>query len=59
MYRAVSLMTVAKEISKYKVDFVGVQEIRWGRRDTEQADEYTFFMKRGKNHELGTVFFCT
>jgi hypothetical protein len=24
-----SLMTVAKEISKYKLDFMGVQEVRW------------------------------
>jgi hypothetical protein len=28
MYRAGSLMTVEKEIPKYKLDLVGVQEVR-------------------------------
>jgi hypothetical protein len=28
MYRAGSLRTVAEEISKYKLDLVGVQEVR-------------------------------
>jgi hypothetical protein len=33
LYRAGSIMTVAKEISKYKLDLVGVQEIMWDRGD--------------------------
>jgi hypothetical protein len=49
MYRADSLMTVAKEISKYKLDLVGEQEVRWDRGDTEEASEYTFFY--GKSNE--------
>jgi hypothetical protein len=28
LYRAGSLMTVSKELSKYKLDLVGVQEVR-------------------------------
>jgi hypothetical protein len=32
-------MTVLREISKYKLDFVGVQEVRWDRGDTEPAME--------------------
>jgi hypothetical protein len=56
LYRAGSLMTVAKEISKYKLDLVGVQGFRWDGDDTEQAGEYTFFYGKGnENHELGTV----
>jgi exonuclease III len=31
LYRAGLLMRVAKEISKYKLDLVGVQEVRWDR----------------------------
>jgi exonuclease III len=29
LYRAGSRMTVAKEISKYKLNLVGVQEVKW------------------------------
>jgi hypothetical protein len=50
-------MRVAKEISKYKLDLVGVQEVRWGRGGTKPAGEYTFFYGRGyDNHESGTGF---
>jgi hypothetical protein len=34
LYRAGSLITVTKEISKYKLDSVGV-EVRWGKGGTE------------------------
>jgi hypothetical protein len=41
-------MTDAKEISKYKLDLVGVQEVRWGKGSTEPAGEYILFnRKRG------------
>jgi hypothetical protein len=50
--RVGSLMTVAKEISKYKFDSVGVQEVRWDRYGTELAGEYTFFYGKRNEHEL-------
>jgi hypothetical protein len=57
LYRAGSLMTVAKETSKNKLDLMGVQEDRWDRGGTEPAGEYTiFYGKRKENHELGTGF---
>jgi exonuclease III len=54
LYRAALLMTVAKEISKYKLDLVGVQEVRWDKGVTEPVGKYIFFYGKGnKNHELG------
>jgi hypothetical protein len=48
-------MTVAKGVSKYKFDLVGIQEVRWDRGGTEPAGEYTFsYRKENDNHELGT-----
>jgi hypothetical protein len=42
LYRAASLMTVLRELLKYKLDLVGVQEVRWEGGGTEPAGEYTF-----------------
>jgi hypothetical protein len=43
MYRADLLRVVGEEISKYKLDLVGVQEVRWDGVGTERAGEYTFY----------------
>jgi hypothetical protein len=42
-YRAGSLRAVAEYISKYKLDLVGVQEVRRDGAGTEPPGEYTFF----------------
>jgi hypothetical protein len=58
-YRAGSLMTVSRELSRYRLDLVGVQEFRWEGSGSIPAGEYTFFYgKRNENYELGTGF-CT
>jgi hypothetical protein len=58
LYRAGSLMTVSGELSRYRLDLVGVQEIRWEGSGTALAGKYTFFNGKGnETFELGTVFF--
>jgi hypothetical protein len=51
---------VARELGKYKLDLVGVQEVRWDKGGTEQTEDYTFFYGAGnEDHQLRTGFFCT
>jgi hypothetical protein len=57
LYRAGSQRAVAEEISKYKLDLVGIK-VRWDGGGTEPACGYTFFYGNGsEKHELGTGFF--
>jgi hypothetical protein len=52
------LRAVVEEISKYKLDLVRVQEVRWDGGGTEPTGEYTFFYgQENENHKLGTGFF--
>jgi hypothetical protein len=40
-------MTVSRELSRYKLDLAGVQEVRWEGDGTEPAGEYTLFYIKG------------
>jgi len=60
LYRAGSLKGAARELARYKLDVVGVQEVRWNKGGTVRAGDYDFFYgKRNENHQLETGFFCT
>jgi hypothetical protein len=47
LYREGSLMTVSRELARYKLDLVGVQEVRREGGGTKPAGEYTFSYGKG------------
>jgi len=44
LYRAGSLKAAARELVRYKLDVVGVQEVRWDKGGTVRARDYDFFL---------------
>jgi len=55
--RAGSLMAAARELARYKLDLVGVQEVRWDRGGKVRAGDNFFYGKGNGNHHLGKGFF--
>jgi hypothetical protein len=55
LYRAGSLMTVSRELSRYRLDLVGVQ--MGGQWHRTSRGIHIFLRKGNENHELGTGFF--
>jgi hypothetical protein len=47
LYRLGSLKTISGEIAKYKLDLVGVQEVRWNKGGTEPAGDLLSSMEMG------------
>jgi hypothetical protein len=55
---SVRVTTVARDLAKYKLNLVDVQEVRWDKEGTVRARDYILFYGKGKeNNQLGTVFF--
>ena len=47
-YRAGSRKAAARELARYKLDVVGVQEVRWDKGGTVRAGEYDFYLREIK-----------
>ena len=49
---------VAQELAKYRLDLVGVQEVRLDGNDISPIGDYMLYYGKGNNnHQLGTWFF--
>ena len=43
LHRICSLIAAARELGRYKLDLVGVQEVRWDSGGRVRAEDYIFF----------------
>jgi hypothetical protein len=60
LYRSGSLIIVAREFSRYKLDLVGLPEVRWDIGSTVRVGVCISFYGKGKeNHKFGTGFLYT
>jgi hypothetical protein len=56
VYRAGSLAAAARELARYKLDLVGVQEVRWGKGD-KVSTGIVIFICKGKRISIGNGSF--
>ncbi|KAJ4443166.1 hypothetical protein ANN_04816 [Periplaneta americana] len=55
LYRTGGVTLVAKELARYRIDFVGVQEVRLDGNGLSQIGDYLLYYGEGNNnHQLGT-----
>ena len=58
LYVACSLTASARELARYKLDSLGMQEFRWNKEGKVRAGDYNFFLwKRNENHQSRRGFF--
>jgi len=50
LYKAGSLTAAARELARYKLDSVGVQEARWVKGSAVRSGNYNFFYGQGNEY---------
>jgi hypothetical protein len=59
LYRSGSFMTVARELARYKLYLVGVQEVRWDKGGTVRAGIILLYMEKEMKVTNWEQDFCT
>ena len=60
LYRADSLSIVIRELARYKLELLGVQEVSYEKAGMVSAGDSNFFYGKWKeNHQMGTGFLYT
>jgi hypothetical protein len=57
--RSGPLETVARELERYRLDLMGVQEVTWNSGGKERAEDNFFFFGKGSESHQIHDFFCT
>jgi hypothetical protein len=58
MYKSGSLNAGARELVRYTLDRMGMNEVRWDKEATVRVRDYIiFYRKENENHQLGTGMF--
>ncbi len=59
LYRIGSLTAAARELARYKLDLVGVQEVRWNNGSTVRAGIIIFSTEKETKSSIRNRIFCT
>jgi hypothetical protein len=50
LYRPGTLSTITRELEKYKLHLVCLQEVKWEKEGTVRAGKYIFFYRKGNEN---------
>ena len=58
LYRAGSLKAAARELVRYQLDIVGIQEVRWDKGGTVTAGDCDYFYGKGNENSSEESIVC-
>ena len=58
-YRTGSLTAAARELARYKLDLLGVQEFKWDKGGTVREEDYNFFYVKERKSSIGNKILYT
>jgi len=58
-YRSDLLTAAARELARYKLDLLCVQEVRWDRGGMVRGGDYNYFYVNKRKSSTGNEIFCT